>query len=108
MVAGEHLVGALTALHHLDVFRNLLGEQVETDGIVADHGLAHGLHALLKRRQQTSGIDEYPVVVGAEMPGDDVGVFEFVAFFTARRLKAHREGVQSLLPLLGEQTDDEA
>ena len=80
VVAGEHLVGALTGLHDLHVLRHLLGEQVEGDAVVADHRLAHGADRRRRaRRQHRSVADPDLVVVGAETLGDDVRVPELVA-----------------------------
>ena len=107
VVAGEHLVGALAGLHHLDVLRDLLRQQVEGDAVVADHRLAHGGDRTVDAVEQTRRGDVDAVVVGAEVPRDLVGVLELVAGLAARRLEADAERGEVLLPGLGEQPDHE-
>ena len=69
MVAGEHLVGALTRLHDLHVARDFLAQQIERDAVVADHRLAHRGDGGLERWQQVRGRDLQLVVVGLEAVG---------------------------------------
>ena len=108
MVAGEHLVGALTRLHDLDVARHFLAEQVEGDAVVADHRLAHRADRPVERGQHPVGSDADLVMVGAEAFGHDVRPAEFVALDAAHRLEADGEGRQPVLSGLGEQPDDQA
>ena len=108
MVAGEHLVGALPGLHHLDVLGHFLAEQIEGDAVVADHRLAHGADRTVERGQHAVGADADLMVVGAETLGDDVGVLELVARHAAHRLEADGERLQSVLAGFGEQPDDQA
>ena len=79
VVAGEHLVGALPGLHHLDVLGDFLAEQIEGDAVVADHRLAHRADRAVERGQHPVGADADLVVIGVEALGDDVGVLELVA-----------------------------
>ncbi len=61
-----------------------------------------------QRGQHAGGVDADLVVVGAVVPGDDVGVLELVALLAAGGLEADREGLQAVLTRLGEQPDDQA
>ena len=107
VVAGEDLVGALPGLHHLDVLRHLLAEQVEGDAVVADHRLAHRRDGAVARPgSEPLRADPDLVVVGAELLGDQVGVVELVAALAGRRLEADAEGGQAALALLGQQRHD--
>ena len=108
MVAGEHLVGALTRLHDLHVARHFLAEQVEGDAVVADHRLTHRADRPVERGQHPVGPDADLVVVGVEALGDDVRPPELVALHAAGRLEADGEGRQPVLTGLGEQADDQA
>ena len=108
MVAGEHLVGALPRLHHLDVLGDFLAEQVEGDAVVADHRLAHRADRPVEGGQHPVGSDADLVMIGVEALGHDVGVLEFVALDAAGRLEADGERRQSVLAGLGEQADDQA
>ncbi len=108
MIAGEHLVGALTGLHDLDVLGHFLGQQIEGDAVVADHRLAHGADRTVERGQHPVGADADLMVVGVEALGDEVGVLELVALHAADGLEADGERGQPVLARLGEQPDDQA
>ncbi len=108
MVPGEHFVGALTRLHHLDVLGDFLAEQVEGDAVVADHRFAHRADRPVEGGQHPLGADPDLVVIGLEALGHDVGVLELVALDIAGGLEADRERRQPVLPSLGEQPDDQA
>jgi hypothetical protein len=82
------------------VARDLLREQIEADGIVADHGFGHRRHTIGQRRQQLIDADEQLVMIGAEVPRDQIRILEFIAFFLIHRFKADGEGVQAALARL--------
>ena len=107
VVSREDLVGALAALHHLHMLGDLLRQQEETDGVVADHRFGHRPHAVLKGGQGAVAVDEQLVVVGLEALGDQVGILELVALLLAHRLEADGEGLQAGLPGLRQQGDDD-
>ncbi len=108
VVAGEHLVGALAALHHLEVLRYFARQQVEGDVVVAHHRLGHRRDGVGQCLQHVGGRDADLVVPGAELLGHDVRVLELVAGFPADRLEADRKSFQTRLPQLGEQRHDQA
>ena len=108
VVAGEHLVGALTRLHDLHVARDFLAEQIEGDTVVADHRFAHRPDRAVQSGQHPFGADADLVMIGVEAFGHDVGVLEFIALHSAGRLEADGERRQPVLTGLGEQADDQA
>ena len=108
MIAGEHLVGALARLHHLDVARHFLAEQVEGDAVVADHRLAHRADRPVERGQHPVRSDADLMMIGVEAFGHDVGPPEFVALDATGRLEADGESRQPVLTGLSEQADDQA
>ena len=75
---------------------------------MTDHRFTHGSDTVFQGGQQTRGVDEYLVMVGIEVMGNDVGIFEFITLLTAGFLESDRERVQSVLTLFSEQTDDQA
>ena len=108
VVTGEDLVGALAGLHHLDVFGDLLAEQIEGHAVMADHRFAHGADRAVEGRQHPVGADPDLVMIGVEAFGDDVGVAKLVALDAADGFEADGERLQSVLAGFGEQPDDQA
>ncbi len=108
VVAGEHLVGALPGLDDLDVPLHLLGKQVEGDGVVADHRLAHRRNRAVECGKHPVGPDLDLGVVGRETVGDELRVGVLVARAAADLLEADVERLQVRHARLGEQRDDQA
>ena len=108
MIATEHLVGTLSGLDNLEVFRDFLGQQIEADGIVTDHRFRHGRDAAFKGRQQPfPAVHADLVMLCAKLIGNDVGISEFVPGLAANGFKPDGKCVEAGLPFFCQQSDNQ-
>ena len=93
-ITAEDLVRPLAGLDHLDLPGHRLAQEIEGDGVLAEHGLGHGVHRLRQAAQDLAVGDVELVVAGAIARHHLVGVLELAAGLLRGVLEAHREGME--------------
>ena len=107
-VAGKHLVGTLPALHHLDMLRNTLSEQIESHRVLPNHRFGHMINGFRQPVQHFVVWHMDFVVPGGVTLDDLVGKLELAALFFRLVFETDRKGMKTLDANLGQQGDQQA
>ena len=107
-VAAEHLVGALTALHHLDRLGNPLGQQKKRHRVLPDHRFGHAGHRFRQALEHLVVGNQILVMAGLVAGDHLVGIFELAALFLGLILEADRKGPQVADAGFGQQRHQQA
>src|SRR4051794_40493024 len=90
VIAAEDFIRPLAALHDLDVLRDLLGQQIETNRIVTHHRLGHRSYRAGKCLEYSGGVDMDPAVLGRVVTRNEIGIAKFVALYIPDPIKPDR------------------
>src|SRR5262249_33746343 len=103
----EYLVGALSALHHLHMFCDLLRQKIETDGIMAHHRFRHRADRVGQRIQCRARLYVNLFVFCTEMFRDKIRIAKFITLQIADAFEADCESLEICLPAFRKERHDE-
>src|SRR4051794_32157588 len=78
-IAAKYFIGTLPALNDLDALGNILGQEIKSHGVVADHRLRHRFDSCRKHFESSASVYPDLLVGGPEVLRNEIRKAKFVA-----------------------------